>query len=74
MTAIRLSLMIELNSDRFIKSGQEIPRVSSTSGNASGNGFEDTFIPAEYRTWECEIKLRRNRASEADQRDCPGKQ
>ena len=47
--------------------------VSILSGATSGNESEDTIIPFEDRSWDCEIKLRRNRASEADQRDYPGK-
>jgi len=48
--------------------------VFVTADNASGNESEDTTIPFEDRSWDCEIKMRRNRASEADQRDYPGKQ
>ena len=62
----------------IIKWGQEFLRVLSASGNlasgdAHGNEFEEITIPSESQPWNCEIKLRRNRASEAYQRDYSGK-
>ncbi len=57
----------------IIRWGQEFPRVLLATGNASGNESEIITIPTESQPWACEIKLRRNRASEADQRDYPGK-
>jgi hypothetical protein len=47
-------------------------RLNLTSGNASGNESEKITIPTESQPWACEIKLHRNHASEADQRDYPG--
>jgi hypothetical protein len=46
-------------------------RLNLASGNASGNESEKITIPTESQPWACEIKLHRNHASEADQRDYP---
>ena len=61
----------------IIKWGQEFPRALLASGNlasgdASGNEFEEITIRTESQPLACEIILRWNRASEANQRDYPG--
>jgi hypothetical protein len=57
----------------IIRWGQEFPRGLLAASYASGNEFEEITIRTESQPWVCEIILPRNHASEADQRDYPGK-
>src|SRR5215813_5424847 len=66
------ALTIEIANAKLSNGGRNF-RASHTSGNASGNESDDTTIPPENLFWDCAIILRRYRASEADQRDYPGK-